>query len=472
MKKMSEQDLFDAIGNIDNKYIKNAESSGDPTAHASPADLAGNDVQGDAPFSVPAEPGDLDAPMIVPSRTSKPGVNRVMALLAAAAIILAFVAGAYAYRVFNKPDDTKDPSGNDIANAATEATTAIEVAVADTTAASANTTPTEAIVAPTEAAVGTEKLTIPEEFSKIVIQKGDLGTSIYDTLTFEDTKTLQDIVAKLGEISGEKIKYTAKLKKDVQNGQYSYALHCFTGRSLSSYYFLSDAILEDSGGKYRAIEVNTPISVLPYISSKMDNPEFVPNSPYDWVNTQYLILEVGDVAEGWFTSSELQSKFVEVNCKVLYGNNTDIAISVSKQGYTWHVPVYNIQSFYIPEEMVDEITSHDKILVRRARLGERHSADFYHLQGEFCFIGYNENDTPEYLTFDNGILNFPESNSSECMRSFASLYALNEEVDRLMSQDPQPGDIPRLKITDGMTMQEVIDYFDAFQAWASTVEQP
>ena len=474
MKKMSEQDLFDAIGNIDNKYIKNAETSDESDAHAAPAEITDSYPQNGSPFSLSSETDDADAPVIVPSRASKTSAKAITALLAVAAVILSFIAGAYAYRAFNKPGDTKDPSGNDIANIATETTTAFEVAIADTTAALANTTPTEPIVTPTDVAVGTEKLTIPENISKIVIQRGDLGTSFYDTLTFEDTKTLEDIIAKLGEISGEKKKYTAKLEQAIGSGQYSFALHCSSGKYYdASYYFFSDTtILESNRAGYRAIEVNAPISVLPYITSKLNNPEFVPDSPFDWANTHYLIIEVGEPTEKWFTSSELSSKYVEVTCKVLYGNITDIAISVSQPGYTWHVPVYNIQSFYIPEEKVDEITSHDVILVRRARFIDRHSFDFSHLQGEFCIIGYDENDTPEYLAFDDGRLSFPESNSSECLRSFASLYALNEEVDRLMNRDPQPGDIPRRKITDGMTMQEVIDYFDAFQAWAAMQVQP
>lgn len=474
MKKISEHDLFDAIGNIDHKYIKNAENSED-RAHEVPIEVISTQSRDEAPFVLSTSPDDPDAPMIVPSHVAKPVMNRIIPLLAAAAIVLAFIAGAYAYRLFHKANDPKDPDKNDIANAATEAPTAIEVAISDTTAAPANTTPTEAIVAPTEAAVGTEKLTLPgEDVNKIVIQRGDLGEANYDSLTFEDTKTLQDIIAKLGEISGEKIKYTALLEKNAGSGQYSFSLNCCKNYSSRVvYYFLSDnTILERSGTRYRAIKVDTSISVLPYITSKLNNPEFVPDSPYDWANTQYLILEVGDRAEGWFTSSELRSKYVEVTCKVLYGNKKDIDISVSKEGYTWHVPVSNIQSLYIPEEMADEITSHDMILIRRASLSDRHSMDFSHLQGEFSFMGYDENDTPEFLTFKGGKLNFPESNSSECLQSFASLYALNEEVDRSMGQDPKPGDIPRQKITDGMTLQEVIDYFDAFQAWVASLDQP
>ena len=199
---------------------------------------------------------------------------------------------------------------------------------------------------------------------------------------------------------------------------------------------------------------------------------FVPDSPYDWANTQYLILEVGEPTGPWFISSAVDGKYIEVACKVIYGNITDIAITLSDLGNTRNMSVYDIRSFYISEKLLDEITSHDMILIRRARLSERIFPDAYIPNGDYCFIANDETGVLEYLAFDDGRLYFPESSSTDCIQSFASLYSLNEEVERLMGQDPQPGDIPRQKIYNGMTLQEVINYFEVFQNWAATVDQP
>ena len=115
MKKLSEHDLFDAITNIDNKYIKNAEIQEELSAHNNPANSVRDHILADdlLPFS---EEAVADAP----TRVTKPAVNRLWVLIAAAAVLLLLVGGAYTYRMFHKPVVPDDSDENLIANASTE----------------------------------------------------------------------------------------------------------------------------------------------------------------------------------------------------------------------------------------------------------------------------------------------------------------------------------------------------------------
>lgn len=482
MKKMSEQDLFAAIGIIDNKYIKNAESSGDPTAHASPADLAGNDVQGDAPFSVSAEPGDLDAPMIVPSRTSKPGVNRVMALLAAAAIILAFVAGAYAYRVFNKPDmpivgvgDTKP------ATETTELSSAFEVANNDTFTDSAINAPTEPMIDAKPA----DQLFIPEEeITHIIVCDGTTGYS----RTIMNTSGLNEFFDVLKSVSGTAVK--DMVHREYSDCKYSISCYSYDGQYLYSYYILSETEVREKWLGYggRMIQSDETLPLYTY-AKEITDPVVMrgafphPENAYDAAKTQYMILEnLSFSADGYRTvlgtNTDDPLELVEVSCNVRYTNDPDLYIALDgtteMQGYT--VPITNLKGILIPARYVEEITSHDMIIIRRGDIPFP-EANFQMLDGSICLPAYTQSHDIEYLAIDDGKLVFPSGTPTDCQRCFAPLYVLNEEVAKLNILSPSDttqateGDMPRLKMYNGMPLQEVIDYFDAFKNWKEYMDR-
>ena len=476
MKKLSEHDLFDAITNIDNKYIKNAEIQEELSAHNNPANSVRDHILADdlLPFS---EEAVADAP----TRVAKPAVNRLWVLIAAAAVLLLLVGGAYTYRMFHKPVVPDDSDENLIANASTEVSPESEAGMPLTDGlpteafpVPTDPVPTDALPTPTDATIAKDSLHVPESSSWMFFQRGDLGNYVYDSLTFDDPVTTQALLDELRMISGESDHLTGKALLEKRLGHYLFSLNCYsTELGYTSYCFLSEtSVLECVGDRYHFIHTEEPVSILKYISLKVSNPTFVPNSPYDWANTQYMIIEIGEPTSHIFRTSLTGLEYVEVSCKVLYGNDEDVPIGVSERGYTWHVPIYNIEGIYIRKDMVDEFTSHKLILSRRGSLRDRYQMDYFHLEGKFCFVGFDENDLPEYLTFDDGKLQLPESNPSECLRSFASLYALNEEVDRLIQQGANEKNMPLKKITDGMTVQEVIDYFNTFRTWVTSQEHP
>ena len=129
---MTEHDLFDAIGNINNKYIKNAEQA--DSASAQHQTIKGSKAEGNTDDLVLDIGFDAqENTPVTPMKRSRVMPNVITAILVSAAVLVAFFGGAYAYKMFHKADtpvvgigDTKP------ATEAEDKTTAIDVANNDT----------------------------------------------------------------------------------------------------------------------------------------------------------------------------------------------------------------------------------------------------------------------------------------------------------------------------------------------------
>ncbi|MBO4478481.1 MAG: hypothetical protein J5757_09180 [Lachnospiraceae bacterium] len=481
MKKISEHDLFDAIGNIDHKYIKNAEKAkADPAQHPDVKDnnTESNQIDG---LVLEMEFESQAATLITPTKRSRVIPNVITRILVSAAVLVAFIGGAYAYKMFHKAD-TPIVGIRDTSTAAeiNENTTAFEVAYNDTLADPAANVPTEPPVTEKPA----DKLSVPEEeITQIIIHDGTTGYS----RTIANTSGLREFFNALESVSGTAVK--DKAHRDNTDCKYSIACYSY-GTYIYSYYILSETAVREKWLSYggRMIQSDETNPLYTYAKEQTD-PEALrgafpnPENAYDAAKTQYMILKDLSYNKNGYratlgTHTDDPLELVEVSCSVRYTNDPDLYISLGggteMPGYT--VPIENLKGILVPVRYAEEVASHDMIIIRRGDIPYP-DANVQHSKGYFCLPAYTQDHDIEYLAIDDGKLVFPDGTPTNCLRCFAPVYVLNEEVAKLNllspsdTTQPTEDDMPRLKMYDGMPLQEVIEYFDAFKKWADHMAQ-
>ena len=217
-------------------------------------------------------------------------------------------------------------------------------------------------------------------------------------------------------------------------------------------------------------------STTPYVTSAIEpstsalrqQTPFEPNPFYDSLWEPFLIL---DSIVRTSETMELYggTPYVKVECNVYYSNHPNSKLISAEQLGDTGRSAYDIDSFFIPLAITDEFTSHEMILLQvRPNVIYNNSPIYVALGDEKGNIGY--------MSFDEGKLHFqdpepeeaPQQEQTADQRVFQSIYGVNALVDYSNSLPPSHSDgrhAPMLKMYDGMTVQEVIDFFEAYKEW-------
>ncbi|MBR6365306.1 MAG: hypothetical protein IKS10_04305 [Lachnospiraceae bacterium] len=468
---MNEHDLFDAIGNIDNKYIKNAEQADPASTH--PVRKAPVEKNKNKELILDMEFNAQETTSVTPVKHPKQAANIITAILASAAVLLAFIGGAYAYKMYHKADVP--------VVGVSDTTTAAEIARNESLADTQAEAPTDAI-APTEAA---DHLTLPEEeITRIMISELTIGYS----LTLYNQKDLDEFMKVFQSTSGTIVR--DKVARD--SSECKYMIHGYShGKECFTYYLLSETDVRirwlDYNGKMLHSEDTLPLYT--YAKEKTDpivmQGVFTnPSNAYGQAKTQYIILENLSVSNGYIgldITSDDPLELVEVSCNVRYTNGPNLYISLGGgtelQGF--EVPITNLKAIYVPAHMAQEIASHDRIIIRRGDIPyQMKKGNVQHMEGAFCLPAFTKDGNVEYLAIDNGKLVFPEGTSTDCPAGFAPLYSLNELVDLITQYSingyairTKEAEMPLKKLSDGMSLEDVIEYFDAYKEWVDYLER-
>ena len=180
---------------------------------------------------------------------------------------------------------------------------------------------------------------------------------------------------------------------------------------------------------------------------------------YVW--TPYIILEnLEETSESvkLYLSGDSYVNCVRVNCSVYYSFHAD---TENLQGTDVDgkkiSKINSLTAILVPEGAVADFVSHDMVLINLL------------FQGGIGYLtGYDDKGKAEYWTIDNGILSVSKD---ECA-SFIAIYHLNELVDQIAESatgrelTAKENAVPKKKLSNGMTLQEVIGYFEAYAKWA------
>ncbi|MBO4478483.1 MAG: hypothetical protein J5757_09190 [Lachnospiraceae bacterium] len=195
---------------------------------------------------------------------------------------------------------------------------------------------------------------------------------------------------------------------------------------------------------------------------------FEPNVFYGRLSQPFLILD--SIVR---TSETIElyggTPYVKVECNVHYCNHPNSKLLSAEQlGYAER-SAYDIDTFFIPLAIADEFTSHEMILLQVTPNVIYNNSPVYVALGD-------EKGNIGYMSFDEGKLHFQDPESGEApqqeqtadQRVFQSIYDINSLVDYFNSMPPSHSDgrhAPMLKMYDGMTVQEVTDFFEAYIEW-------
>ncbi len=180
---------------------------------------------------------------------------------------------------------------------------------------------------------------------------------------------------------------------------------------------------------------------------------------YVW--TPYIILEnLEETSESvkLYLSGDSYVNCVRVNCSVYYsfhadtenlrGTNVD-GKKISK--------INSLTAILVPEGAVADFVSHEMVLI-----------NLLFQDGIGYLTGYDDKGKAEYWPIDNGILSVSKD---ECA-SFIAIYHLNKLVDQISEcatrreLTAKENTVPKKKLSNRMTLQEVIGYFEAYAKWA------
>ena len=240
----------------------------------------------------------------------------------------------------------------------------------------------------------------------------------------------------------------------------------------------SDAVtsfVSEEKNNYRKKETQVS-STTPYVTSAIEpstsalsqQAPFEPNMFYGRLWEPFLILDsIINTSE----TIELYggTPYVKVECNVHYCNHPNSKLLSAEQlGYADR-SAYDIDSFFIPLAIADEFTSHEMILLQVTPNVIYNNSPVYVALGD-------EKGNIGYMSFDEGKLHFqdpepgeaPQQEQTADQRVFQSIYDINSLVDYFNSLPPSHSDgrhAPMLKMYDGMTVQEVIDFFEAYKEW-------
>lgn len=180
-----------------------------------------------------------------------------------------------------------------------------------------------------------------------------------------------------------------------------------------------------------------------------------------YVGTPYVILENLEATGETVKLYEQGNSYVNcviVNCKVRYSFHADneLLLQTTVDGKEIS-KISSLTAILVPEKSVADFVSHEMVLINLQYRG-----------GIGHLTGYDDTGVAEYWPIDNGVISI---STYDCA-SFIAIYHLNEHIDRVAESavhkelTEKDNAVPKRKLEDGMTLQEVIGYFDAYDVWS------
>ena len=158
--------------------------------------------------------------------------------------------------------------------------------------------------------------------------------------------------------------------------------------------------------------------------------------------------------------------YTKVKCNVRYTNHPhNEYIYDDITGRQVYDSLYDISEVYIPKESANELISHDSVMICVIRKTIDDQPKFFSV----C----DENANAEFLRIDCGVVQISESVSLENSYAFHSIWILNNYLDMVNStidlEQRKPTErekkLPKKGFSDGMSIQDVIDFFEAYNEW-------
>ena len=403
---MTEYDLFNAIGEIDSSFIKNAEKKPLPL-------LKEHMVRGGAIRN-----------------------KKITFAVIAVALVFVICGGIVTYKQIHKKDNV---SGEEVGS--------------------------------------TVRFTVPEGISKIVIE--DTSTGVSGTLT-----TAEDISEFCEKMNG----LFGTVQKSTGADNCRYVVHFYKDDTeVITYSFLSQSLIcERIGSEEKTVAISVGGEEIPlydfvefrFIQSQVKTENVVdPVLAFGEVGHTYMVLEGLTASPETLRMQEdvhgrpLYIDYVKVSCAVRYTNHPEHELFTINDvtGEKVLNSLYDITDIYIPADAVQEFTSHDKAMIRVIR----RSIDDHYMFFAVC----DEDANIEYLPIDEGVLRISDGQNLEHSMAFSPLFILNnylDEVESSLSLGREPseaeGKLPKQKFSNGMSLLDIIDYFEAFNAWADCLE--
>lgn len=196
----------------------------------------------------------------------------------------------------------------------------------------------------------------------------------------------------------------------------------------------------------------------PDTSEIIDTPPSELPSWYGYPNEPYAIIEIEEITDKTFTSYEWfnhKGEYVMLKCKIIASFHTSKFYgdpSLDGSG-TKYVPFDEIGEIYVTERSVDLFVAAKTVLIY---------VDKRNLDGKNCFHPPVNNDgMSEFLSIVDGKLQLKEADYNT--KSFVAFEELNRAFDDYRGKDSNIGKaMPKKKIGDGMTIDEIIEYFNAW----------
>ena len=386
---MTEYDLFDAIGEIDSSFVKNAAKPPFPLTDVS-----------------------LAKGRLIHNK-------KITFAMIAATLALVLCGGLVTYKLIQKKNTVSE-----------------------------------------EAVGSTVCLTVPEGITKIIIEDKASGASGILTSAVD----ISEFYEKMNAITGT-------VQKNSGTEECRYVVRCYKdNEEVISYAFISKSLIcESVGSKEKAIEISVgEEEILPYdiVEYKFIQSQRKAEGMGDPV---LAVAEVGNtymILEGLTSSSEIMRTqedihgrpgyidYVKVGCTVRYTNHPDNGGVVN-----------GISDIYIPAASVQEFISHDMVMIRVIQKS---------INDQYCFFAVCDEDANvEYLPIEEGMLRIPDGFNLENSMAFGPLWILNDYLDQVetsLARGREPSEkeerLPKKKISDGMSLQDIIDYFEAYNTWA------
>ena len=385
---MTEYDLFDAIGEIDSSFVKNAAKPPFPL-------VDGNVAKG---------------------RVIK---NKKVIAMIAATLALVLCGGLVTYKLIQKKNTVSE-----------------------------------------EAVGSTVCLTVPEGITKIIIEDKASGASGILTSAVD----IAEFYEKMNAITGT-------VRKNSGTEECRYVVRCYKdNEEVISYAFISKSLIcESVGSKEKTIEISVgeeeillyDIVEYKFIQSQRKT-EIIgePVLAVAEVGNTYMVLEgLTSSSESLRTQEDIHGRpvnidYVKVGCTVRYTNHPDNGGVVN-----------GIADIYIPAASVQEFISHDMVMIRVIQKS---------INDQYCFFAVCDEDANiEYLSIEKGVLRIPDGFNLEDSMAFGPLWILNDyigQVEASVARGREPSEkderLPKKKISDGMSLQDIIDYFEAYNTWA------
>ena len=158
--------------------------------------------------------------------------------------------------------------------------------------------------------------------------------------------------------------------------------------------------------------------------------------------------------------------YVKVSCNVRYVNHpyADYLLSSGQTTATPLNSLYDVTAVYIPSATVQEYITHNMVLIKMNRI----IINDY----PYYFPTLDNNYEAEYLPIDNDVIFIRDDDFLRRSPAFLNICVLNDYLDEVsisIAQGRLPTEaekkLPKTKISNGISLQEIIDFFEAYNSW-------